>query len=71
MLDDLPLPPTEGIVAINGLQDGEWVGGHGQSHLEMTSFEYLRPLIDLKLASMRQHQNRYWAASRDRVKTYR
>ena len=29
MLDDLPLLPAEGVIAINCLQNGEWVGRHG------------------------------------------
>jgi uncharacterized protein (TIGR02058 family) len=39
MLDDLPLLPAEDVIAINGLQNGEWVGGHGdQSNPERMSF---------------------------------
>jgi hypothetical protein len=28
MLDDVLLPPAEGVIAKHGLQDGEWVGRH-------------------------------------------
>jgi hypothetical protein len=28
MLDDLPLPPAEGVITVNCLQNGEWVGWH-------------------------------------------
>ena len=33
MLDDLPLPPAEGVIAVNGLQNGEWICRHGKHQI--------------------------------------
>src|SRR5262245_28902340 len=33
MLDNFLLPPAEGVIAVNCLQDGEWVYRHGKSQI--------------------------------------